>query len=88
MTLKKKKNENKKYFCFFTDLENGGEKYFFLEVNDLGPCGANDRGGETPGHPLEFIYIVTKHVGCNEFLELDWLPVNIRVEQIKLIFTV
>ena len=25
-----------------------------------------------------------EHVGCNEFLELDWLPVNIRVEQIKL----
>ena len=35
-------------FVFFLYSENG--RFFFSGSNDLGPCGANDRGGETPGH--------------------------------------
>ena len=44
--------------------------FLFSEANDLGPCGANDRGGETPGHPmgtvLNQVSAVENRIFCEE----------------------
>ena len=47
MTLEKNKIGKRNIFVLFRFRKRGRKK-----ANDLGPCGANDCGGKTPGHRL------------------------------------